>query len=700
MRIAIIVSLALLVCPTALGAGTYYIDPSNGNDQYDGLCRDWDGGTCGPKATLAGALALAQDGDEVLLADGIYVGTRNREQTVRRSILIRSESGDPINCILDPERSGRALSFELSGKTARLEGIGLQNGTGDPGSAVRLRSGRLEVRKCRFQRNRGRIAALYAEQGTQLFVSGCRFHGNEATTSGGALSIYSDEALIERCEFRENSADSGGAAAVFGKQIVMRACHFIQNSARRDGGALMLNSTSNSDIRIADSVFIGNRAEQAGGAIATYLCTRVTLQNLTVTDNWSVLGGACNLSRDANDLIVNCLMVGNDAIRGPQLMTRNNPTVRVQRSLIEGGRAGVAVEGKAELTWGTDNLDVDPRFAIAGDYHLAPDSPCIDAGTADFDPGPSDTDSDGNPRIEDGDSDGVSNADIGAHEFAPARPGLALDERRAAVETSTFDDTPVRVVRRLASSGGVSTRWRITKNVDWLTVEPSEGELRDDAIELSLIADPTDLGRGDYEGRLRIEADDAVRSEIEIPVTLRMYDEHRVGDDDQKTIQAALNIAQSYDTVWLPDGVYLGEGNRNLNFRGRAIRLRSEHGPANCVIDAEGAARVASIDSSSGAVLDGLTLRGRQRLARRWAFRGRCVGAGGQLRFRGQPGVGIRRGDLRCATGDPQLHLPAESQSERRRWRALPAPRHCLDGPRLPFREQPREGPGRRILLL
>lgn len=57
---------------------------------------------------------------------------------------------------------------------------------------------------------------------------------------------------------------------------------------------------------------------------------------------------------------------------------------------------------------------------------------------------------------------------------------------------------------------------------------------------------------------------------------------------DYNTIQEG--IARSWDggTVWVADGVYSGVGNRDIDFRGRAITVRSENGLESCIIDCNG----------------------------------------------------------------------------------------------------------------
>jgi hypothetical protein len=58
--------------------------------------------------------------------------------------------------------------------------------------------------------------------------------------------------------------------------------------------------------------------------------------------------------------------------------------------------------------------------------------------------------------------------------------------------------------------------------------------------------------------------------------------------DDFSTVQAALDAAANGDTIIVRDGVYTGEGNKNLDMKGKALTLRSENGPENCIVDIQG----------------------------------------------------------------------------------------------------------------
>ncbi len=54
------------------------------------------------------------------------------------------------------------------------------------------------------------------------------------------------------------------------------------------------------------------------------------------------------------------------------------------------------------------------------------------------------------------------------------------------------------------------------------------------------------------------------------------------------TIQEAIDVTVNGDEVVVCDGVLTGPGNRDLNFGGRAITVRSANGPEHCIIDCEG----------------------------------------------------------------------------------------------------------------
>jgi predicted outer membrane repeat protein len=89
------------------------------------------------------------------------------------------------------------------------------------------------------------------------------------------------------------------------------------------------------------------------------------------------------------------------------------------------------------------------------------------------------------------------------------------------------------------------------------------------------------------------------------------------GTGDYPTIQEAVAGADSLDVIGLTDGVFTGEGNRDIDFGGKSVTVRSVSGNADaCILDCQGSQDDAhrGFHFRSGempaAVVEGLTIRG------------------------------------------------------------------------------------------
>lgn len=84
---------------------------------------------------------------------------------------------------------------------------------------------------------------------------------------------------------------------------------------------------------------------------------------------------------------------------------------------------------------------------------------------------------------------------------------------------------------------------------------------------------------------------------------------------DEPTIQAGIDAAQEADTVLVADGVYTGNGNRDIDFHGRDLVLKSKNGPEVTIIDCQGSQSSPHYGVcftggySTAAVIEGFTIR-------------------------------------------------------------------------------------------
>ena len=88
------------------------------------------------------------------------------------------------------------------------------------------------------------------------------------------------------------------------------------------------------------------------------------------------------------------------------------------------------------------------------------------------------------------------------------------------------------------------------------------------------------------------------------------------GPADFDTIQAGIDAASDGDVVLVAPGTYTGDGNRDIDFEGKAITVKSEAGPETCIVDSQGSLNEQHRGfyfhngEQADSVLDGFTITG------------------------------------------------------------------------------------------
>jgi hypothetical protein len=402
----------------------------------------------------------------------------------------------------------------------------------------------------------GRGFYFHSSEGQDSVLEGLTIINGYGDNFGGAILCDPGRPTISNCVFAENHADwKGGAICVFASGPLIVNCVFTGNSAQW-GGGLEIGGVYGSEGPISiNCTFVGNSATntQGGGGVSSSSSGVVTLSN--------------------------CILWGNTYDNG----------IGGRRGQISAFYAAInycCIEGGSS---GTGNIGDDPLFVDAAnaDYHLANNSPCVDAGTNHPEGGLPTTDLEGIARSLDGDCDGNEVADMGAYEYWIPIIEISPDEFEFSdvCGVTYLDDQILSIGNR--SIGTLS--WTITYDCDWLQVSPLNGQSTGEYGNVVLSVDLAGMSLGEYSCVLTISAAGALNSPEHVQVNLLLgRAELSVPTQEYPTIQAAIDAAVAGCVVTVGDGVYSSQGNRDIDFKGKAVIVRSENGPESCIIDCQG----------------------------------------------------------------------------------------------------------------
>jgi len=240
---------------------------------------------------------------------------------------------------------------------------------------------------------------IHSASGDIYFIATRIMHNGPAggaDVRGGGIGLYNGQRLHfvgSENLIAHNEAYYGGGIKTRGH---ITGATIISNTATL-GGGIMLDGSH--DGVVANSVIVGNRATSEGSGL--YMSRGGQAINNTIVANVDGKAGVVVGTGISAMTLTNNVIVGHET----GIHNRNN----VSPTLVTNDLWDNDLNYKG-VTTGTTDVHVAPQFVdtTAGDYHLADDSPLIDAGT--IVPEVT-TDFDGDPRPI-----GVSH-DIGADEW-------------------------------------------------------------------------------------------------------------------------------------------------------------------------------------------------------------------------------------------------------------------------------------------
>jgi hypothetical protein len=138
----------------------------------------------------------------------------------------------------------------------------------------------------------------------------------------------------------------------------------------------------------------------------------------------------------------------------------------------------------------------------------------------------------------------------------------------------TGQGNPPPQVLELYNQGVGVLNWQIVEDCNWLQVSPVSGSSVGDTNLVTLTVDSNGLALGRYSYDLQIIDEGAANGPVNISIILVVHNGKLHVPDDFATIQGAIDIAAGGDTVVISPGVYEGEGNYDIDFKGKAITVR------------------------------------------------------------------------------------------------------------------------------
>lgn len=249
--------------------------------------------------SLQDALAAASSGDSILVAQGVYKPDQGRGITPGdRGATFRLSNGVIIKGgyagIYGLDANARDINNNKTILSGDLKGDDDPNFVNNSENSYNVVTGMGADRTAVLEgvtitggNASSNGGGVYNYRGSPTLIN-CTITGNSANGNGGGMYNDQSNPTLMYCAFTRNSAGSGGGGIYNSTSSpILTICTFIENSALNGGG---IYSKYESNPTLTDCVFIRNSARYSG-AMANYLNSNPVLNNCRFSDNSAEHGG-------------------------------------------------------------------------------------------------------------------------------------------------------------------------------------------------------------------------------------------------------------------------------------------------------------------------------------------------------------------------------------------------------------------------
>ncbi len=274
-------------------------------------------------ASLANALAVAESGDEIWVADGTYYPTRDTDRTVSFNLV----EGVTLYGGFSGSESDLAQRNVQVNETVLSGDIGSENDNSDNSYHVVVGSDGAVIDGFTIQDGNADLpndGSGSLVETTMYDVEILRIVTDVKSSSGGGMLNVHAATITRNCTFRNNSAGKGGAVynmvtkiwnpggeTVIGDSPYFENCIFENNSAAGRGGAV--NNDFLTTPTFVNCQFIQNHCDSKGGAVYNDMGCPSYFINVLFAENTAERGAAVVADGSSSHRMAYCTFVNNTA---------------------------------------------------------------------------------------------------------------------------------------------------------------------------------------------------------------------------------------------------------------------------------------------------------------------------------------------------------------------------------------------------